>query len=90
MLTLSLKPEWTLETVKASDWQSAWKRDADSVCTWAAGVSLNMTPLISALVSKTGESEEIEMKTAQDAYRAYLEQKDVVRKQYEILGTMTK
>jgi hypothetical protein len=87
VLTLSLKPAWTLETVKASDWQSAWKRDADSACTWAAGVSLNMTPLISALVSKTGESEEIEMRTAQDAYRAYLEQKDAVREQYEMLRT---
>lgn len=87
VLTLSLKPVWTLETVKASDWQSAWKRDADSACTWAAGVSLNMTPLISALVSKTGESEEIEMRTAQDAYRAYLEQKDTVREQYEMLRT---
>lgn len=87
VLTLSLKPAWTLETVKASDWQSAWKRDADSVCTWAAGVSLNMTPLISALVSKTDESEEIEMRTAQDAYRAYLEQKDAVREQYEMLCT---
>jgi hypothetical protein len=85
VLTLSLEPAWTLETVKASDWQSAWKRDADSGCTWAAGVSLNMTPLISALVSKTGESEEIEMQTAQDAYRAYLEQKDAVREQYEML-----
>jgi len=87
VLTLSLEPAWTLKTVKASDWQSAWKRDADSVCTWAAGVSVNMTPFISALVSKTGESEEIEMRTAQDAYRAYLEQKDAVREQYEMLCT---
>jgi len=86
VLTLSLEPAWTLKTVKASDWQSAWKRDADSVCTWAAGVSVNMTPFISALVSKTGESEEIEMRTAQDAYRAYLEQKDAVREQYEMLS----
>jgi hypothetical protein len=87
VLTLSLEPEWTLETVKVSDWQSAWKRDADSSCTWAAGVSLNMTPLISALVSKTGESGEIEMRAAQDAYRAYLEQKDAVREEYEMLRT---
>lgn len=87
VLTLSVEPSWTLETVKASDWQSAWKRDADSVCTWAAGVSLNMTPLISALVSKTGQSEEIEMKAAQDAYRAYQEQKDAVREEYEKLRT---
>lgn len=87
VLTLSLEPVWTLETVKASDWQSAWKRDADSVCTWVVGVSLNMTPLISAFASKNGESEAIEMQTAQDAYRTYLEQKDAVREEYKMLRT---
>ncbi len=85
VLTLSLEPAWTLETVKASDWQSAWNRDADSTCTWTAGVSLNMTPLISSLVSKTGESEKIETRSAQDAYDAYMKQKETVREQYELL-----
>jgi outer membrane protein TolC len=85
VIALSLEPVWTLETEKASNWQSAWKYDSDSVCTWTAGVSLNMTPLISSLVSRTGESEEIEMRTAQDVYRAYLEQKEAVREQYEQL-----
>lgn len=44
-----------------------------------------MTPLISALVSRTGESEELEKSSAQDAYKAYMKQKKTVQEQYDLL-----
>ena len=83
VLGLSLEPCWSLETVKAGDWKSAWS--GDTTTEWTAGISLNLTPLISSLASKTDDEEHIEMQSAQDAYDSYMKQKSYVNKQYASL-----
>lgn len=86
VLGLSLEPGWSLETVKAGDWKSAWS--GDTATEWTAEISLNLTPFISSIASKTGDEEKIKMQSAQNAYDSYMKQKSYVNEQYASLAAV--
>ena len=82
-LTLTLQPSWTLETVKNTEWKNAWNNGENP--SWSATISINLSPLLNAAVSRNEEKYEISYEKAEKSYDNYLRQKQYVQEQYQSL-----
>lgn len=82
-LSLTIQPSWTLENVKNSDWQDAWKKGEKP--SWTATVSMDFSAFLRSSVSKEKKHYEIDYQQAEKSYENYLMQKKFVKEQYEIL-----
>lgn len=81
ILSLSVQPEWSLETEKQSDWKKAWD-DFGKPSNWSLSIGLNFSPAISGIVKQNEDKYQIEYDSAKESYNSYLKQKEFVKQQY--------
>ncbi len=81
-LSLSVQPSWSFAPKKQDEWKEAWK-DANSPSSWSATIGVNLSPLLSASVSKNEQQYELNCQAAEKSFNAYITQKEFVLQQYK-------
>lgn len=83
MLTLTLQPSWSLETVRKNDWIEAWKKGETP--SWTTTLSVDLSSYFKASVSQEKKHYEINYEQLVKSYNNYLLQKEFIQEQYKIL-----
>lgn len=83
-LSLSVKPVWSFESKKQSEWKDAWK-DINSPFSWTATIDVNLSPLLSSYINLSKKQYEQDYEVAENTYHAYITQKSFILKQYKTI-----
>lgn len=83
-LSLSVQPSWSFDPKKQEEWKKAWK-DANSPSSWSATIGVNLSPLLSASVSKKKQQYELSYQALENSLNAYITQKEFVLQQYKTI-----
>ena len=84
IVSLSVQPTWTFEHKKQDEWKDAWK-DLDSPSNWSATVSLNLSPLLTAMVKQNKKQYQLDYQAIENIYNAYVTQRNFVLQQYQTI-----
>lgn len=84
VLKVTVIPIWNYDTVKQEEWKTILETKEQPE-NWTVSLGINLSPMIMALAKKDNEKYQLEIQFAQEAYSSYLNQKNFVKQQYELL-----
>lgn len=83
-LSFSVQPSWSFDPKKQDEWKEVWK-DSGSPSSWSATIGINLSPLLSASVSKKELQYMLNYQAAENSLNAYITQKSFVLQQYKTI-----